>query len=228
MAAGSNRPWALVPVKAFAAANSRLSPLLDARERALLAEAMLGDVLAALRQASTLAGIVLLGGTDAKGVADAHGCEWLNDTGRGDLNAALGAAAEQLAARGAATLMVLPDDLPLLRAADVSALLAGHAGGLSLNPAARDGGTNALVISPPNAIRFCFGADSASRHCEQARAAGLPARQLSLPAFARDIDRPEDLAWLCAQGPRGQTGAFLAAAGVVDRLRPEPAAVYQS
>jgi 2-phospho-L-lactate guanylyltransferase len=62
--------------------------------------------------------------------------------------------------------------------------------------AARDGGTNGLLMSPPAAIGFHFGPDSALRHLEAAIRAGVTAEIVDLPTFARDIDEPEDLAML--------------------------------
>ena len=50
--------WAAVPVKEFAGAKQRLSPLLTPQQRQALAAAMLEDVLAALADAP-LAGIMV-------------------------------------------------------------------------------------------------------------------------------------------------------------------------
>jgi coenzyme F420-0:L-glutamate ligase/coenzyme F420-1:gamma-L-glutamate ligase len=60
--------------------------------------------------------------------------------------------------------------------------------------AARDGGTNALLLSPPDAIAFRFGPGSAARHEAAARASGKSVERLLLPHLSRDLDRPEDLA----------------------------------
>ena len=57
----------------------------------------------------------------------------------------LDTAAADLAADGAGTLMIVPADLPLLTPRDFEALLAGHREGVTVVPAAADGGTNALV-----------------------------------------------------------------------------------
>ena len=123
-----------------------------------------------------------------------------------------------LAAQGVRQLLVLPADLPTLTASDVRRLIEGHHGGLSLCPAARDGGTNALLLSPPTAIPFLYGPDSARRHLEAAQARGIAARHTDLAGFARDIDTPDDVYWLLEQRIACATLAWLSYSGIRDRL----------
>src|SRR5690242_3605211 len=52
--------WAIVPVKRFSAAKQRLRSVLSEDERARLAEAMLCDVLVALRPLPQIGGIVVV------------------------------------------------------------------------------------------------------------------------------------------------------------------------
>jgi 2-phospho-L-lactate guanylyltransferase len=202
---------ALIPVKAFTRAKGRLAPSLDDAGRASLAEAMLRDVIAAAQGCAGVIQVMLLGGGDARQVAADTAVGWLDDGGDSSLNEAVKRAAGQLEASGVDTLLVLPGDLPTLRSADIEALLARHRRGLTLSPARSDGGTNALVISPPDALDFLFGPDSARRHLAGALAAGLPGQRVTLPGFARDIDRPADLHWLRDQSCGDHTTAWLAA-----------------
>lgn len=207
---------ALVPVKAFALAKGRLAPVLTVDERAGLAEAMLRDVIAAV--AGAVDRLILLGGDDARRVADNLGLSWVDDDGDPELNRVLDRAADALATQRVQTLLVLPGDLPTLQSRDVTALLACHRNGLTISSARSDGGTNALVVSPPDAVAFGFGQDSARRHLAHARTAGLPAQDLALEAFARDIDRPADLQWLCGQPSSENTARWLQAHDIEQRL----------
>jgi 2-phospho-L-lactate guanylyltransferase len=211
--------WALVPVKPPDASKTRLAPTLNPQERAELAARMTHDVLSALQSAPALAGIAVLA-ADEHGAALARGfpCRLLKDSRPGDLCASLGAAAAQLAADGAGTVVIVPADLPTLTGADVGALLAAHEGGVSVAPAARDGGTNALVLTPPRAIECLFGPDSARRHLDAARRAGLTASRLELPGFARDIDTVDDVLWLCARPEGGSAHEYLDRAAICARL----------
>lgn len=212
--------WALVPIKPFAAAKSRLEGLLTRAECARLAEEMARDVLMALHAAPDITGIALLGDEPrlaplAAAVSATLHAEHPDE----DYRAALGRVARELSTHGARHLLVVPADLPTLSAGDVQALLADHTSGVTICPAAADGGTNALLLSPPTAIPFLYGPDSAARHLAAAEAAGVPARTVSIPGFARDVDSPEDLRWLAGQKIACATRAWLAASGILERLK---------
>lgn len=215
--------WAVVPLKGAPSAKSRLAEGLAADERAALARHMAGDVLAALRAARGLDGIALLA---PPGVAAELGAGWrhLPDDPAGGLNGNLEAAAATLGREGAGTLLVVHADLPGLAAGDVEALLAAHRAAadqgpaVTLAPAARDGGTNGLAVSPPGAIPWCFGADSARRHREAAAERGIRCTSVDLPGFARDVDTMDDVAWLCATPGGGRTRHYLAGSGLCARL----------
>ena len=200
---------ALIPVKDFADAKRRLAGVLTQDERSALAEAMLRDVVMAATGAAEIDRVVLLGGADARRLAGEEHARWLDDGGARGLNAALTAAVGALTADGIERVFVLPGDLPTVQTADLDTLLACHRGGLTLNPATRDGGTNALVISPPDKLPFCFGPDSARRHLAAALEAGMPAQTVSLPAFTHDVDDPEDLDWLTSQNAGINTARWL-------------------
>jgi 2-phospho-L-lactate/phosphoenolpyruvate guanylyltransferase len=57
-------------------------------------------------------------------------------------------------------------------------------------------GTNALLLTPPDAIAPAFGPDSCARHIGLAQAAGAAVRVERLPSLLLDIDTGEDLAVL--------------------------------
>lgn len=212
--------WALVPVKPFAAAKTRLAGVLSPAECALLAEHMLRDVLRALTAASGITGIALLTREPRVAeLAEAGTARLLPEPSAGDYLAALDSAAATLAAAGARHLLVLPGDLPTLSAVDVQALLTRHGPGVSICAAQRDGGSNALLLTPPTAIPMLFGANSAERHAEAARERGIEWHRLDLAAFAHDIDTPDDVAWLLGQRIACATLAWLRASGIAERFR---------
>lgn len=211
--------WALVPVKTLAGAKSRLAPALTPAERGELASCMASDVLRALRACPAIAGIVLLARDDEAGeLAREFDCRVVTDDPQLALAANLQEAAAVLAREGVRTLLILPTDLPTLTAADVGALLAAHAAGVTVVPAERDGGTNALVLTPPDAAPCLFGPDSARRHLDAARRRGLTASRLELPAFARDIDTVDDVLWLCSQADGGTARDYLVRAALCPRI----------
>jgi 2-phospho-L-lactate guanylyltransferase len=220
MPAATTTAWALVPIKSFGSAKSRLEGLLTRTECARLAEEMARDVLMALHAAPDITGIAILGDEPRLAPLAAAVNATLHTEQPGeDYRAALGRVARELTTRGARHLLVVPADLPALSAGDVQALLAEHRSGVTICPAAEDGGTNALLLSPPTAIPFLYGPDSAARHTAAAEAAGVPVRTVSIPGFARDVDSPEDLRWLASQKIACATRAWLNASGILERLK---------
>jgi 2-phospho-L-lactate guanylyltransferase len=121
------------------------------------------------------------------------------------LNAALDAAAVELASEGAHAVLIVLGDVAGATSADVSELLraldALGGRGVVLSPS-RDGGTSALLRAPHDAIPSRFGPASAAAHRESALRAGVPYRELVLPSLVVDLDRAEDVEELL-RGPQG-------------------------
>jgi len=211
--------WALVPIKPFAGAKTRLEPLLTRAECARLAEEMARDVLRALKAAPDISGIAILSNEPRlAALAETIGARLYTEREGEDYRMALQRVAADLAQHGARHLLVVPADLPTLSSADVQRLLKGHPGGITICPAAIDGGSNALVLSPPTAIPFLYGPDSASRHLAAAAKAEVAARTVDVAAFARDVDRPDDLRWLLGERIACATLAWLTASGIAARI----------
>ncbi len=199
------KPAAVVPVKTLAESKSRLSPYLGRGGVERLAVAMLGDVLEALLRSQGLdrVAVVTPDANVARAAIDA-GAEALlrDDPG---LNAAIDAAAGELAAGEHDTLLVVLGDVAGIETSDVDALLdAAPAIGVALAPSS-DGGTAALLRSPAGVIGSAFGANSAKRHRERAEAAGVPFLEVRLDSLCLDLDELEDLDRFLAReggGPR--------------------------
>jgi 2-phospho-L-lactate guanylyltransferase len=190
--------WALVPVKPFRLAKTRLSGALSPARRATLARALLMRTLDVLARVEELSGILIVS-TDpfALELGQQRNVTTLRDSGDG-LNGALGQARAAALARGARAALVLPADLPRLTPGDVRALLALAAGADVVVAPSLDGhGTNALYTRPPDALHYAFGPESFREHLAQAETSGLCVRVCATPGFALDLDTPEDLAaWL--------------------------------
>ena len=180
---------------------------------------MAWDVATAIRESGSVHGMSLLGGgPEIEGLARDLGCNCLEEFYDADLSCNLNMAARQLSAEGVEILVVIPGDLPMLRSQDIDDLLAQTITGLTVCPANRDGGTNALVITPPDAIQFYFGHRSAQRHLEAGQNAGLPSIIVERRAFAVDIDTPDDLIWLCRQPLSNRTTGYLDRTGLRTRI----------
>ncbi len=193
--------WLLIPVKPFAESKSRLADTLDIGARAQLSRRLLRHVLQIARESNLFTEILVISRdqTVLREAADA-GADVMLEVGSG-LNPALNAARDRASDEGAEAILVLPSDLPLMEASDLHRLL----NTVSLSPSvsiapSHDGGTNALLLNPPDAINFCFGPDSFRRHHEQATRAGMPVQIIHSATLAFDIDRPDDLHLLESMG----------------------------
>lgn len=192
---------ALIPVKELSRAKARLAPALNGAERRSLALALFRDVLGAALACPALSGVAVASNDlDVLELAAAAGAQRLAEPG--GLNEALTSASGMLAERGTERLIVLAADLPLATPEEL--VTVAQAGADIVIVPAADGGTNALALAP-GSIAFRFGPDSAARHEDEARSAGLRAVRLDLPGLAFDIDTPDDLARLRETAARGDT-----------------------
>ncbi|MEZ5565062.1 MAG: NTP transferase domain-containing protein [Gammaproteobacteria bacterium] len=194
-------------------------------ECARLAEEMARDVLRALTSAPEISGIAILSREphihaliDAGTAGYSGSTRLYTELPDEDFRDGLGRAAADLASHGVRHLLVLPTDLPTISSADIAALLDSHTSGVTVCRAATDGGSNALVLSPPTVIPLLYGPASADRHLEAARQAGAVATECRLPAFARDVDTPDDMRWLLSQRIACATLAWLKSSGISQRL----------
>lgn len=190
------RTVAVVPVKALHGAKSRLAVVLGPDERAALTLRTLRTVLDALDAPGIAARLVVSPDPVVLAAAREVGAVTLGqrpDGGGDGLNWALDEA--RAAAVGADALLVVLGDLPLLERADTAAILAlaGATPGVVLAPDRRETGTNAMLLRPPGALPFAFGAGSLARHRALAAARGLPLAHYRAPGTALDLDTPDDL-----------------------------------
>ena len=189
--------FAIVPLKRFADAKRRLSPVLDDAARSALAEAMAADVLAALAQTRHVdRTLVVSRDPRALRLARTYGAIPIADASDRSLRAAARAGIRAALARGATRALIVSGDCPALDPAELDALLAAPpppAPAVVVVPDRHGAGTNALLLSPPGAISPAFGEGSCARHLVAAQAAGVPARVAPLASLALDVDTPADL-----------------------------------
>jgi 2-phospho-L-lactate guanylyltransferase len=212
----------IIGLKRLAVSKQRLIPHLSQAERRRLMIGMLEAVVAAVHDARL--GPIALATSEPTAAALAAQLDVavLSD---GDLpwNDGLVHALSLLTTAPDAVLY-LAGDLPLVTAAELRQfVVAAPARGVCV-ARARDAGTNALLVTPCDALRPMFGAPRSSEvHEAAARAAGLPCRIVDIPGLALDVDTIDDArdAGLVAR-PLSGTGRAPAAgsAGPPNRLRP--------
>jgi 2-phospho-L-lactate guanylyltransferase len=193
------RTAALIPVKGFHNAKQRLSPVLDAADRERLAEAMFRDVLRQVSSARGLDGVfVVTGNDDVAAIGEAFGAVVIREAVESGETGAVDFARLELARCGWEAVLIVPGDMPLVRAADIEEVLACMPPDASppfalLVPSHDRLGTNALLLAPPDIIKLRFGYDSFTYHSSQVAARGLALRFMENERIALDVDEPRDL-----------------------------------
>lgn len=108
------------------------------------------------------------------------------------LNAAFTLGARWALSQHAERYLALPADLPLIMP-DAVCQLVKNTTPVVVVPDRHREGTNALLLSPPDAIPFAFGPASKARHLEAAKACGLKAAEANIPELVFDLDTPGDI-----------------------------------
>src|SRR4051794_3226140 len=177
----------LVPVKGFAGAKARLSPVLGPEERRALARSLAEVV---LRAAAPLPVLVVCDDDDVASWARASGARSLLVEPRG-LDAAVTEGVAALAADGVERVVVAHADLP--RATGLASLAGVPGDPVTLVPDRVDDGTNVAVVPAGAGFRFAYGPGSFARHAAEARRLGLGPRIVRRADLAWDVDEPDDL-----------------------------------
>jgi len=215
--------WVVVPVKDLRNAKQRLAGVLAPAERHALFRAMLEDVLSALAASAGLAGILMVTrDAEARRLAGRYGARVLVEEINQGHTAASTLGARTLAQEGAAGMLQLPADIPLVTPADIAALLQAHgtAPAVTLAPSRDERGSNAVACSPPDLLPLRFGDDSFFPHLNRALALGIEPQIVKRPGLALDVDTPEDLAAFVATPSSTQAYAYLAKNGLAKKFEP--------
>jgi 2-phospho-L-lactate guanylyltransferase len=202
------RAVAVLPVKRFADAKQRLSTGLAPGTRRALAEAMLTDVLVALRRTEGLDEVVVVTAEPvAEALALGYGARVVADTREAGQSPAAQIGLD--AVEGADVVLLVPGDCPALDPVQLTALLRSvePAPSVVLVPDRHGTGTNGLVLHPPSAIEPSFGPGSRDRHTALAAEAGAALRVEEMPSLVLDVDTPDDLAAMREALERSRGGA---------------------
>jgi 2-phospho-L-lactate guanylyltransferase len=193
---GDSDVVAIIPVGTLEGAKSRLGAVLDAEERHALAAGFARRTIAAAVASAAVAEVIVVTPDDeVRAIALELGARPLRQRSSG-LNDGLREARAEALAAGAAAIVILPIDLPRIRADDIDAVLAPLARQdrplIVVVPDRHGRGTNALVVAPPDAIDVRFGGDSRAAHGAAATEAGALLVELGGP-LQLDVDTPDDL-----------------------------------
>lgn len=186
--------FVIVPVKRLDNAKSRLSSLLTDDERKQFCLKMLEDVLRTVKSTRRIHQTVVVSRDPAVlRIAEAFGVAYLKE-GKTGLNEAVSEAIGWCVERGATSVIVLPADIPLVMPTDLNRMLSlGKRASMVISSSRSGKGTNALLLTPPNANPTFYGPNSFQRHIQEALKQKISLRKLRSPRIALDVDTVEDL-----------------------------------
>lgn len=184
---------AVIPMKPLSRSKTRLAPHMSEEQRSDLVVGMLHRVLGAIKGSSIEMFWVVGGDERIRNVARNFDGIWMEELGR-NLNDTLGKAFDELAGRNAAALY-LAGDLPFLKPSDLHSLLRSSRRNtnITLAPARRDGGTNAILVPPGIPFRPELGPRSFSKHLSTAAAMEVSVAICYSPGLGFDLDITDDL-----------------------------------
>ena len=184
---------AVIPMKPLSQSKTRLAPHMSEEQRSDLVVGMLRRVLGAIKGSSIEMFWVVGGDERIRNVARNFDGIWMEELGR-NLNDTLGKAFDELAGRNASALY-LAGDLPFLKPSDLHSLLRSSRRNtnITLAPARRDGGTNAILVPPGIPFRPELGPRSFSKHLSTAAAMEVSVAICYSPGLGFDLDITDDL-----------------------------------
>lgn len=202
--------WLVVPMKSLLEGKSRLAPALDHARRHALLERLLQHTLEQAAQFPGLERTLLVSAcSEARARATGVGAQVLEERACVGLNGALRQAQLALRRLGAAHMLAVPCDLPLLAAEDLRRLAqAGSAHSVGIAPDRARQGTNGLCLEASLEFTFSFGPGSFLRHLEHVRQLRMQCVPVESAGLAFDVDLPEDLAHLGELERAGHASIF--------------------
>lgn len=191
------KTFAIVPVKRFENAKTRLSSMLDTEDRIRLSSLMLEDTLQILSVAPPLTQVIIVSADKrADEIATKHGAKFLPEEKEKGVNSAVALADGYCIEKEAAdATIVIPHDLPLLDTIVISKaceLAEKESTCIVICPSVRYDGTNMLLKKPPSVIGTFYETDSYNMHVRTAIKLGIPVKPLLSKSLMYDIDTPED------------------------------------
>ena len=209
---GGVEGWILLPVKSLSRAKSSFEGILTPEERRELVLCMLIDMLRVLSEVE-MRKVVISPEEEVLRQASSWGAKTLREPGL-ELNLALSLGMERAVREGAGEVLILPADLPFLRAEDVEGIRERATGEreVVISPS-RTLGTNALLLRPPGVIPLRFGGESFPLHVRESLRTGIRPKIYRSPTVATDVDGVEDLLRAETMGLGTRTRDFLLSLG---------------
>ena len=197
--------WAIIPVKQLRESKRRLAHVLSPEDRAGLIHRFLDDLLEVLNRAEGIDRVLVVTADPAvRELAGGYAAEVIDERYPLGLNAAVALGVAHAARHGAASVLILPADLPFARVEDIEQMLRPLTGAtapqtlIAITGDEAEEGTNALLLAPPGDFNFHYGPGSFAAHLDEAAASGRTVHIINAPGLRFDLDTESD--WLVYNG----------------------------
>ena len=222
-----NKLCIVIPMKSPTRSKQRLAGCLLDQERETLAVGLFTNTLAFFHyHFPDLPVLVVSESEYVLKLAETHGAFTLFDSGVDGLNGALTSATNWIMNAGFTRQLIIPSDIALLERSEINTLLRAANVNQVVIARAKDGGTNALLLSPPNVIPFLYGENSASLHAQAAKDKSHACAMLNLENFALDIDNQRDLYQAAKFQPQRYRYWVNKSPAMLTDVQPEKARLY--
>ena len=186
--------WAIIPINNFNESFSRLSNVLNKKQREEMTQILATQVLDALTPIVSVEKIIVL----------SNEIEWLSsfwnkkivvlpEPDTEQFSEKIDNTAQWIQSQGVTAMLYLSIDLPYIQQEDIENLISQHISGLSIVEAKKDNGTNALILDLPTKMEFQFGPNSFSKHLAEARSKNINTTIVNIEYLSLDLDDWNDL-----------------------------------
>ena len=194
---------AIIPVKTFSKAKTRLNLSLD--QKLKLCEIMLEEVIGTISKSKKIDKIIIVSKDEvALKLAKKFGAIDIFDREESGVNHAVSLADDYLEQKNYDASIVFPQDIPFLQEEDIENLLKFQKFPKSvlIVPSRRFDGTNALVRTPVNLMETHYDEDSYKIHLEVGKSFTSNTSLVLLRRIMMDVDNHEDFEFLLNQNEK--------------------------
>jgi len=195
-----NMIWAITPIKSFKRPKSRLGDVLNLKQRRVLVKHMLNRVLVSQKKSKLFKKFLVV--TEDKEVVKfvkEEGFDCLLQK-RPGLNQGITEASLKAKRSGAKSILIIHADVPRSSSSILKSITKKHKKlinefneGITISPDALGEGTNCMLCTPPDVLKFSYGPGSCLAHMEKAHRKGIQVRLYRSKRLEFDIDRDSDL-----------------------------------
>ena len=195
--------WAVTPLKSFKRPKTRLGDALSLEHRRVLVKHMLKSVLSSQKKSGLFKKLlVVTEDEDVITFSNKLGIDGFLQKKPG-LNQGVSEAALTAKESGAKSLIIIHGDIPLINSSVLKLLVKKHKElikifkkGVTISPDAEGEGTNCMICTPPDVIKFHYGPGSCLSHMETAHRNNLKIKLFRSKRLEFDVDRVSDLSKL--------------------------------